>query len=106
MLARPDFALTSVNAAAVATICRRLDGLPLALELAAVLVTVLSPEQIVARLDDAPGLLTIGNRATPSRQQTLRATLDWSHALLTEPERIVFRRLAHFSGGWTIDAAE
>jgi predicted ATPase/DNA-binding CsgD family transcriptional regulator len=87
-------------------VCHRLDGVPLALELAAVRVKLLSAEQIAARLDDALGLLSSGNRIAPLRQQTLRATLDWSHALLTEPERLLFRQLAVFAGGWTLEAAE
>ena len=87
-------------------ICRRLDGLPLAIELAAARLIVLTCAQLAARLDEALPLLTTGVRTAPARQQTLRATLDWSHALLTAAERAVFRRLAVFAGGWTLEAAE
>jgi non-specific serine/threonine protein kinase len=102
----PRFALSEQNAPAVARICRRLDGLPLALELAAARVRVLPVEELAARLDDRFRLLTGGSRAAPPRQQTLRATLDWSYDLLSEPERALFRRLAVFAGGWTLEAAE
>jgi predicted ATPase/DNA-binding CsgD family transcriptional regulator len=104
--ARPDFALRADDVAAVVQICRRLDGLPLAIELAAARAPLLSVGQIAARLGDSLALLTGGGRAAPARQRALRATLDWSHALLTEPERILFRRLAVFAGGWTVEAAE
>lgn len=103
---QPDFALTADNAAAIAAICHRLDGIPLALELAAARCTLLTPQQLALRLDDALGLLTNGARTAPSRQRTLRATLEWSHALLDPAERTLFRRLAPFAGGWTIEAAE
>jgi predicted ATPase/DNA-binding SARP family transcriptional activator len=102
----PDFRLTRHNAAAVGRVCARLDGLPLAIELAAARARVLAPDQIAARLDDALHLLTGGRRGAPTRQQTLRATLDWSLALLTAPERALFRRLAVFAGGFTLEAAE
>ncbi|MDP9372367.1 MAG: tetratricopeptide repeat protein [Chloroflexota bacterium] len=102
----PAFAVTQQNASAVVEICRRLDGLPLAIELAAARVPVLAPEQLATRLDDALRVLTGGSRTAPSRQQTLRATLDWSYALLDERERTVFRRLAVFAGGWALAAAE
>jgi non-specific serine/threonine protein kinase len=102
----PGFALTGATAAAVAAICRRLDGIPLALELAAAWAATLSPEQIAMRLDDSLRLLTGGRRTAPARQRTLRATLDWSHALLTGPERALLRRLAVFAGGFTVEAAE
>ena len=92
--------------AAVASICKRLDGIPLALELAAARVRSLSPEAIAARLDDRFRLLTRGDQTALPRQQTLRALIDWSYELLDEPERAVFRRLAVFAGGWTLDAAE
>ncbi len=105
-LRQPAFALADENAAAVAAICRRLDGMPLALELAAARVRVLSLAQLEARLDDALRLLTVGERTAMPRHQTLRATLDWSYALLTEDERIVLRRLAVFAGGCDIAAAE
>ena len=95
----PRFVLGADDAAALIRICRRLDGIPLAIELAAARVRVLSVEQIAARLDDRFRLLTGGSRTAPARQQTLRATLDWSHALLAEPERVLFRRLAVFAGG-------
>jgi len=103
---RPDFVLTDRNAAAVARVCARLDGLPLALELAAARLQALSAEQLAARLDNRFHLLTTGDRAAPARQQTLRATLDWSHDLLSDPERTLLRRLAVFAGGWTLEAAE
>ncbi len=105
-LAKPDFTLTQDNAAFVAQICSRLDGIPLAIELAAARVKVLSPEQIAARLDDRFRLLTGGARTALPRQQTLRAMIDWSYSLLSEPERTLFRRLAVFVGGWTLEAAE
>jgi predicted ATPase/DNA-binding CsgD family transcriptional regulator len=104
--ARPDFALTPRNAAAVAEICRRLDGIPLALELAAARVTGLTPEQIAARLDDRFRLLTTGSRTALLRQQTLRATVEWSYALLDERERALFGRLAVFAGGFALEAVE
>jgi predicted ATPase len=104
--ARPTFQVTAQNASAVARICSRLDGLPLAIELAAARVRVLSPEQIAQRLDDRFALLTGGTRSALPRQQTLEATLDWSHDLLAEPEKALFRRLAVFSGGWSLEAAE
>lgn len=102
----PRFELTPENADAVARICMRLDGIPLALELAAARVKVLSVEQIAERLDDRFRLLTGGGRGVDARQRTLRGTLDWSHELLTGLERIVFRRLAVFAGGCSLDAAE
>jgi predicted ATPase/DNA-binding CsgD family transcriptional regulator len=102
----PNFALTEENAAAVATICQRLDGMPLALELAAARVAVLPVGQLAARLDDALRVLTGGERTAPPRQQALRATLDWSHTLLTAEERAMLRRLAVFAAGWELEAAE
>ena len=102
----PAFRLTAGNVHAVAFICHRLDGIPLALELAAARVRQLGVEQIAARLGESFRLLTTGNLASASRQQTLRALIDWSYALLTDPERMMLRRLAVFAGGWTIDAAE
>jgi predicted ATPase/transcriptional regulator with XRE-family HTH domain len=104
--ARPDFALTEGTAPAVAEICRRLDGIPLALELAAARVRVLGVAQLAARLDDRLGLLTGGSRTAPPRQQTLRGALDWSYEPLSPPERALFDRLAVFAGGWTLEAAE
>lgn len=103
---RSDFALVPQNASAVAEICRQVDGIPLAIELAAALVQVLSAGQIAGRLDDAMQLLTGGKRGAPQRHQTLRATMDWSHELLTPAEQILFRRLAVFAGGLTLSAAE
>ena len=104
--AMPGFTLTSANARSVAEICSRLDGIPLAIELAAARLRVLSPEQIASRLDDRFRLLTGGARTALPRQQTLRATIDWSYSLLSEPEKVLFRRLAVFVGGWTLQAAE
>lgn len=104
--AQPDFRVTGENAAAVAAICRRLDGLPLALELAAARVKMLAPAALLARLDDRLALLTGGARDLPRRQQTLRGTLEWSHDLLAPHERALFARLATFAGGWTLAAAE
>ena len=107
---QPAFALTAANAPAVAEVCRRLDGIPLALELAAARVRVLTPEQLAARLGDRFRLLTGGGRTALRRQQTLQATVDWSHDLLAEPERALFRRLAVFpggaAGGFPLEAAE
>ena len=103
--ARQQFALTDDNVAAVAEICARLDGLPLAIELAAARVRALSLTEILETLHDRFRLLTGGARTAVRRQQTLRASVDWSHALLTEPERMLFRRLAVFFGGFDLDAA-
>src|SRR5437899_2868795 len=103
-LALPDFAVDERNAAAIAEICRRLDGIALAIELAAARVKVLTVDEIHARLDDRFRLLTGGNRAMP-RHQTLHATMQWSHDLLTAPERRLLRRLAVFAGGCTLAAA-
>jgi predicted ATPase len=105
-LAGPGFELTTQSAAAVAGICRRLDGIPLAIELAAARLRVLSIEQIAARLDDRFRILTGGNRTALPRHQTLRGAVDWSHELLSDRERLLFRRLAVFVGGWTLEAAE
>ncbi len=104
--AAPHFALTDANAPTVARICSRLDGVPLAIELAAARVKSLSANQIEARLEDRFRLLTGGSRTALPRQQTLRATIDWSYQLLTEGERTLFRRLSVFVGGWTLEAAE
>jgi len=104
--ARPDFTLTALHAPAVARICRRLDGIPLALELAAARVVALSAGQIAERLDDRFRLLTGGNRTALPHQRTLRATVDWSYDLLSEQERTLLRRLAVFAGGWRLEAAE
>src|SRR6185503_8503834 len=103
---RPDFRLTDANAATAAEICRHLDGMPLAIELAAARVRVLSLAEIRDGLHDRFRLLTGGARTAVRRQQTLRASVDWSHALLTEPERVLFRRLAVFLGGFDLDAAQ
>jgi predicted ATPase/DNA-binding SARP family transcriptional activator/DNA-binding CsgD family transcriptional regulator len=100
------FALAGTNARAVADICHRLDGIPLAIELAAARTRTLSVEQISERLSDSLKLLTGGGETTSSRHQTLRGTLDWSHALLEEPEKRLFARLSVFVGGWTLKAAE
>jgi predicted ATPase/DNA-binding NarL/FixJ family response regulator len=100
------FDITPQNASAVGQICVRLGGIPLAIELAAARVGVLGVEQILKLLDDSSRLLVRGSRTAPGRQQTLRATLDWSHALLEGLEPSVFRRLAVFAGGWSLDAAE
>ena len=105
-LARPGFTLTDDNATTVAEICRRLDGMPLAIELAAARVRALSLAEILDSLHDRFRLLTGGSRTAVRRQQTLRASVDWSHALLTEPERVLFRRLAVFLGGFDLDAAQ
>ena len=104
--ANPKFDLTEKNAASVAQICRRLDGIPLALELAAARVTVFSAEQIALRLDDRFKLLTGGSRTALPRQQTLRALIDWSYDMLAREERALLRRLSVFAGGWTFEAAE
>jgi len=101
----PAFSLTPENAHAVARICGRLDGIPLAIELAAARVG-LSVEQIARRLDDSLRLLSAGSRTASPRQRTLRGTLEWSYALLSEPERRLFGRLSVFAGGWTLEAAE
>jgi predicted ATPase/class 3 adenylate cyclase len=104
--AQPAFEATDLNAAAITTICVRLDGIPLALELAAARLRALPVDALAARLGDRFRLLGAGDRAALPRQQTLRALIDWSHDLLTEAERTVLRRLAVFSGGWTLEAAE
>jgi predicted ATPase len=104
--AQPAFLLTEQNAPAVAHICRRLDGIPLAIELAARRVTALSVEQIAARLDQRFRLLTVGSRTALPRQQTLAATVDWSYNLLSPPEKTLFDRLAVFAGSFTLEAAE
>ena len=101
----PAFYLTPENANTVARICERLDGIPLAIELAAARVG-LSMEQIASRLDDSLRLLTAGSRTASPRQRTLRGTLDWSYALLSQPERRLFCWLSVFAGGWTLEAAE
>jgi predicted ATPase/DNA-binding XRE family transcriptional regulator len=102
----PGFEVTQRNAEAIARVCRRLDGIPLAIELAAARVNVLGLDGITAHLDDALHLLRGGKRTAPTRQQTLAATIEWSYRLLSEAERLLFRRLAVFGGGWTLEAAE
>jgi len=102
----PSFSLSSESALTVAELCRRLEGIPLAIELAAARVGTLSLEQISERLKDALGLLTRGGRTAVPRQRTLKGTLDWSYDLLSEPERGLFRRLSTFAGGWTLEASE
>jgi predicted ATPase/DNA-binding CsgD family transcriptional regulator len=103
---RLDFALTEDNAQAVAEICVRLDGLPLALELAAARINMLSPEMIRRRLESRLGVLVTGPRDSPARQQTLREAIDWSYDLLEPPEKILFARLAVFQGGRTVEAVQ
>jgi predicted ATPase/class 3 adenylate cyclase/DNA-binding CsgD family transcriptional regulator len=103
---RPEFAVTDDNVTTVTEICRRLDGMPLAIELAAARVRALSLDEILGSLHDRFLLLTGGARTAVRRQQTLRASVDWSHALLTEPERVLFRRLAAFPGDFDLDAAQ
>ena len=103
---KPDFTVTNANAPAVAEICVRLDGLPLAIELAAARIRLLTPQAMLARLESRLQLLTGGARDVPTRQQTLRGTIAWSYDLLDEGERALFRRLAVFAGGCTLEAAE
>ncbi|MFI5838295.1 ATP-binding protein [Catenuloplanes sp. NPDC051500] len=102
----PAFTVDAANADAVVRLCRRLDGMPLALELAAARVRMLPPQRILDRLDDVFGLLVTADRDVPARHATLRAALDWSYDLLPGPERDLFARLAVFRGGFTLDAAE
>src|SRR6266498_764990 len=101
----PGFSLGPGNAASVSALCRALDGVPLAIELAAAWVRVLSGEQIAARLGGRFQLLTTGDRTAPARHRTLRATIDWSHDLLTSREQLMLRRLSVFAG-WSLDMAE
>jgi predicted ATPase len=103
---RPDLALTQENAAPIAEICHRLDGLPLALELAAAWVAILSPATLVKHLQHRWEVLTDGPRDLPARQQTMRAAIGWSYDLLAERERALFRDLAVFADGFTLEAAE
>jgi predicted ATPase/DNA-binding CsgD family transcriptional regulator len=103
--ARPSFTVTGSNAAAIGRLCRALEGLPLAIELAAAWVRMLSPEQIEALLHDRFRVLATQDRTVPPRQRTLRATIDWSHDLLTQEEQVMFRRLSVFTG-WSLDMAE
>jgi len=104
--ANSAFALSEHNGAAVAEICRRLDGIPLALELAAARLRHMTADMIAVRLVDRFNLLTTGSLTAMPRHQTLRAMIDWSYALVSEPARVLFRRLAVFTGGWTLEAAE
>jgi predicted ATPase/class 3 adenylate cyclase len=106
VLSQPTFEVTSQNAAAIAQLCHRLDGIPMAIELAAARVRALPVERIAERLDDRFRLLTGGSRTALPRQQTLRAMIDWSYDLLTVKEKTLLRRLSVFSGGWSLDAAE
>jgi predicted ATPase/DNA-binding CsgD family transcriptional regulator len=101
-----SFEITEENAPAVARVCQRLDGMPLAIELAAAKTRVLSVEQILKRLEESFGLLITASRTGDPRHRTLRTTIDWSHSLLSDKERILFRRLSVFAGGWTLEAAE
>jgi predicted ATPase/DNA-binding XRE family transcriptional regulator len=103
---RPDFSLSAENADAVAAICRRLDGIPLALELAAARLRLFTPERLLERLNRRLAILTDGPRDLPTRQQTLRAAIDWSYDLLGESERTLLARLSVFASGWTVEAAE
>jgi predicted ATPase/DNA-binding SARP family transcriptional activator/DNA-binding CsgD family transcriptional regulator len=102
----PAFTLTQRNAKAVAEVCLKLEGIPLAIELAAARVGTLSIEQMARRLEDSLKVLAAGDRTAPPKQRTLTGTLDWSHKLLSDPERRLFARLAVFAGGWALEAAE
>jgi class 3 adenylate cyclase len=106
MLAQPAFRLTPTNSEPIARICRRLDGIPLAIELAAARTRALAPDQIASRLDDRFRLLTGGSRTALPRQQTLRAMIDWSYDLLSPKEQALLQRLSVFAGGWTLESAE
>lgn len=106
LLVNPEFRVNNGNAPALAGVCSRLDGIPLAIELAAARTKILSVEKIHERLDDRFSLLTGGKRTALPRQQTLKALIDWSYDLLAEEERILWSRLSVFSGGWTLEAAE
>jgi len=105
-LVRPDFRLTDDNVSSVVQICRRLDGIPLAIELAAARVRFLSVDEITRRLDDRFAILTDGGRTVAARHQTIRATLDWSYDLLDSQEKALLHRLAVFAGGGTLEAVE
>src|SRR5829696_790265 len=102
----PDFDLTSANGRVVAEVCSRLDGMPLAIELATARMGSLAVEEVAQRLEDSLGLLSAGPRTVAPRQRTIRATLEWSHGLLSESEQVLFRRLSVFAGGWTLEVAE
>ena len=103
---RPDFRITKENAAAVAEICARLDGLPLAIELAAVRVKVLTPQEMLPRMEQSLALLTAGPRSMPARQRTLRGAIDWSYQLLDEPQRRLLAQVSVFAGGGSLEAIE
>jgi predicted ATPase/DNA-binding SARP family transcriptional activator len=103
---QPDFAVTGQNAAAIAGVCRRLDGVPLAIELASARILAMTPAELARRLDRTFAVLVGGRRGAVDRHQTLRAAVDWSFDLLTDPERVLLSRLAVFAGGWTLEAAE
>jgi non-specific serine/threonine protein kinase len=105
-LVQMDFALTNENAASVTQICSRLDGIPLAIELASVRIQTFSAEQIAKQLDQCFHILTGGSRTALPKHQTLQASIDWSHDLLSKSERVLLRRLAVFAGGWTLEAAQ
>src|SRR5205085_11521058 len=102
----PSFQLTQTNARTIAEVCVRLDGLPLAIELAAARIKLLSPQALLAKLDRRLQVLTGGARDLPERQQTLRSTVQWSYDLLHEEEQLLFRRLSVFAGGCTLEAIE
>jgi non-specific serine/threonine protein kinase len=104
--AQPTFALTDTNAPAVALVCQQLDGIPLALELAAARVKLMSAEELADRLADRLGLLAGGNRTAPARHRTFRAVIDWSYEQLSDRERLLLERLSVFAGGWSLEAAE
>ena len=106
LLARPNFRVTDQNASTLASVCYRLDGIPLAIELAATRVRSLSLEEIDGKLDQRFRLLTGGSRTALPRQQTLRSLIDWSYDLLNDPEKLLLQRLSVFAGGWTLEAVE
>src|SRR5204863_7216831 len=105
-LVKPEFRVSEGNAPAIARLCYRLDGIPLAIELAAARVRAMPVEQIEARLNDRFRLLTGGSRTALPRQQTLRALIDWSYDLLNAMEKAMLLRLSAFAGGWSLEAAE
>ena len=102
----PDFALTEENAPEVAAVCRKLDGIPLAIELATARIGSLAVAQVAQRLEASLDFLKGASRTAEARQRTLRATIDWGHDLLSGEEQLFFRRLSAFSGGWTLEEAE
>ena len=105
LAAAPGFALTPENAGAIAELCCSLEGIPLAIELAAARLRTLTVDQIRMRVADRFGLLTLGDRTAPPRQRTLRAAIDWSHDLLSQREQVLLRRLSYFAG-WSVEMAE